>query len=195
MSSPEFIIFTGPMFSSKTTKLLACLERYKYQKRTIHAFKPKIDDRYSRTEISTHSGWRQPARNIATGGELLVWAHSKLNRKEKCDIIAVDEAFMIPDIGTALISLYRSGLTIVVSSLDMSSNCNPFDEMSVMFPYATRVEKCTAVCTTCGADAPYTHRKDKSGEEIAVGGAEMYEPRCWIHHEFGNYRDIKEDER
>tara|TARA_Y100001973_G_scaffold21684_1_gene32210 strand:+ start:21 stop:587 length:567 start_codon:yes stop_codon:yes gene_type:complete len=188
MINPEFIIFTGPMFSSKTTKLLACLERYKYQKRTIHAFKPQIDDRYSETEISTHSGWRQPAQNIANGGELLVWARSKMIREEPCDIIAVDEAFMIPDIGTALISLYRSGLTVVVSSLDMSSNCNPFDEMGVMFPYATRVEKCSAVCTVCGADAPYTHRKVKGKEEIAVGGAEMYEPRCWKHHEIGGLR-------
>lgn len=189
MTNPEFIIFTGPMFSSKTTKLLACLDRYKYQKRTIHAFKPQIDDRYSESEISTHSGWRQPARNIANGGELLVSIRSLMIRKEPCDVIAVDEAFMIPDIGSALISLYRSGLTVVVSSLDMSSNCNPFDEMQVMFPYATRVEKCTAVCTVCGSDAPYTHRKVKGDQEIAVGGAEMYEPRCWNHHEISNRRE------
>ena len=188
MNNPEFIIFTGPMFSSKTTRLLACLERYKYQKRTIHTFKPQIDDRYSTSEISTHSGWKQPAMNIANGGELLVNIRAMLNRGDKCDIIAVDEAFMIPNIGTALINLYRSGLTVVVSSLDMSSNCNPFDEMTMMFPYATRIEKCSAVCTICGADAPYTHRKVKGGTEIAVGGSEMYEPRCWTHHEIGSLR-------
>jgi thymidine kinase len=183
MNNPEFIIFTGPMFSSKTTKLLACLERYKYQKRTIHAFKPLIDDRYSEHEISTHSGWKQPAQNIRTGGDLLIWAKNMMAKGERCDIIAVDEAFMIPEIGPALISLYMSGLTIVVSSLEMSSSCNPFKEIVALFPFSTKIEKCSAVCTICGSNAHYTHRKTSDKAEIAVGGEEMYEPRCWQHHE------------
>ena len=58
--------------------------------------------------------------------------------------------------------------------------------MVVKLPYATRVEKCAAVCTVCGSDAPYTHRKVKGEQEIAVGGAEMYEPRCWRHHEISS---------
>jgi len=185
MNNPEFIIFTGPMFSSKTTKLLACLERYKYQKRTIHAFKPMIDDRYSDHEIATHSGWKQEAQNIRTGGDLLIWAKRMMERGEECDIIAVDEAFMIPEIGPALISLYMSGLTIVVSSLEISSSCNPFKEIAALFPFATKIEKCSAICTICSADAHYTHRKTNHKAEIAVGGEEMYEPRCWKHHEIG----------
>ena len=56
MISPEFIIFTGPMFGSKTTKLLAAVDRYVYQNKVIMAFKPKLDDRYSGGEISTHNG-------------------------------------------------------------------------------------------------------------------------------------------
>ena len=43
MISPEFIIFTGPMFGSKTTKLLAAVDRYVYQNKVIMAFKPKLD--------------------------------------------------------------------------------------------------------------------------------------------------------
>lgn len=183
MSNPEFIIFTGPMFSSKTSRLLACLERYKYQKRTIHAFKPLIDDRYSENEISTHSGWKQPSQNIRTGGDLLVWAKNKMDLGEQCDVIAVDEAFMIPDIGPALISLYMSGLTIVVSSLEISSSNKPFKEIAALMPFATKIIKCSAVCTICGKNAHYTHRKTNHKAEIAVGGEEMYEPRCWEHHE------------
>ena len=49
------------MFGSKTTRLFAVLDRYKYQKRKIIAFKPSIDARYSKTKISTHSGASMPA--------------------------------------------------------------------------------------------------------------------------------------
>ena len=39
--APEFIIFTGPMFGSKTTRLLAAVDRFRYQNRNVIAFKPK----------------------------------------------------------------------------------------------------------------------------------------------------------
>ena len=56
VTDPDFIIFVGPMFGSKTTRLLAAIDRYRYQKKNVVAFKPRMDDRYSSTEISTHSG-------------------------------------------------------------------------------------------------------------------------------------------
>ena len=51
-----------------------------------------------------------------------------------------------------------------------------------MLPWATKIEKCPAVCTICGKDAFYTYRKVDSLSEIEVGGSELYEPRCWGHH-------------
>ena len=43
-------MFVGPMFGSKTTRLIAALDRYKYQGKRIAAFKPFIDERYSKNE-------------------------------------------------------------------------------------------------------------------------------------------------
>ena len=48
---------------------------------------------------------------------------------------------------------------------------------------STKIKKCPAVCTLCGQDAYYTYKKVKSLDEIAVGGADLYEPRCWHHHD------------
>ena len=39
---PEFRIYTGPMFGSKTTKMLTVLERASYQNKKVIAFKPKL---------------------------------------------------------------------------------------------------------------------------------------------------------
>ena len=97
-------------------------------------------------------------------------------------IIVVDEAFMIKDSGTILPYLYSIGYTILTSTLQLSASCKPFDEVEKIMPWATRIEKCPAVCTTCGKDAFYTCRKVENLEEIAVGGADLYEPKCWKHH-------------
>ena len=179
MISPEFIIFTGPMFGSKTTKLLAAVDRYVYQNKVIMAFKPKLDDRYSGGEISTHNGGSLKAVTVNSG--LDVERHV-LGAEEKVDIIAVDEAFMLDGIANSLIKLFQMGKTIVVSSLQLSASCSIFEEVRDMMPFATKIEICPAVCTITGRDAYYTHRKYANMSEIEVGGAELYEPRCWEHH-------------
>jgi len=179
LSNPEFIVYTGPMFGSKTSRLLSTLEKYKYQHKKVVVFKPLIDDRYSPSEVVTHGGWKVPAVCIKSGADIL---EHLTNLDENPHVIAVDEAFMIPGIAESLIWLYKSGFTIVVSSLEMSYSGKPFHEIEKMLVWSTHVEKCTAVCTVCGRDAHYTHKKQTNGEEIEVGGAELYEPRCYSHH-------------
>jgi thymidine kinase len=76
----------------------------------------------------------------------------------------------------------------------MASNGKPFPEMTQMLPWATKIEKCTAVCTVCGRDAFYTHKKLLGGDEhvVQVGGSELYEPRCFEHHLQVNARSTGE---
>jgi thymidine kinase len=170
-----FTIYTGPMFSAKTTSLLSTLDRYKYQGKKLVAFKPRLDDRYSAENISTHGGWKIPAVCVKTGSDIL----EKLADLDfNPQVIAVDEAFMISGVAEVLIWLYRSGYTIVVSSLDLSATGKPFDEVEKMLPWATKIEKLSAVCVVCNKDAFYTYKKQTGGDEIEVGGCELYEPRC-----------------
>lgn len=177
MVSPKFIVFCGPMMSSKTTRLLAAIDRFKYQNKKIIAFKPKLDSRYTPDEICTHSGGKIQAIIIDNGSEIANYIIDK-----DPDIIAVDEAFMIDGIADALIKCFRQGKTILVSSIELSSSCNVFTEIEKILPWATEIQKCTAVCVSCGEDAPYTYRKIENINEIVVGGSEIYEPRCWKHH-------------
>mgnify|MGYP003665069797 CR=1 FL=1 len=183
---PEFIIYTGPMFGSKTTRLLATVDRFKYQNREILAFKPKLDERYSTTEICTHSGGKLLASVVKSGLEIVKCVD---DHKNNVDVVAVDEAFMIEGVSDALLHLFRAGKTIVVSSLQLSATGNVFDEVMKMMPWATKIEVCPAVCPITGFDAYYTHRKFNNMSEITVGGSELYEPRCWFHHGFMNQLD------
>lgn len=179
---PRFVLYVGPMFSGKTTSLLAELDRYKFKNKKILLVKPKIDERYSQSKVCTHSGQSMDSISINylddfEGMNLLDY-----------DVLAVDEAFMIPGISTFLLSLYAQGVTVIVSSLELSSSLQPFTEIERMMSYATEVYKCTSICGKegCYEDAYLTYKLEgvgkKASGEIEVGGAEMYEPRCHAHH-------------
>tara|TARA_Y100000310_G_scaffold91181_1_gene88495 strand:+ start:14892 stop:15455 length:564 start_codon:yes stop_codon:yes gene_type:complete len=179
LENPQFVIFTGPMFGSKTTKLLGLLDRLNYQKKKVAVFKASLDDRYSKSEIITHSGSTQPAVCISSGADMLEYL---ANHSEVYEAVAVDEVFMIDGIADVLIWLYRTGTSVFVSSLTFSSACDVFPEMEKILPWATKIEMCPAVCTTCGSDAFYTYKKRDDGKMISIGGDDLYEARCWNHH-------------
>lgn len=181
MSSAEFVIFTGPMFGGKTSRMLAALDRAKYQCKNIKAFKPRMDYRYEDEKIVTHMGHQWNAVCVSDGAEIL-------NSVGSADIVAVDEAFMIDGVADALIELYRKGKTVFVSTIQLSAAGLVFSEVQKMFPWATRIEVCPAVCSCCSKDAYYTVAKVSGLSHIEVGGAETYEPRCREHTPF-----LKED--
>ena len=181
MQDPTFVIFTGSMFSGKTSKLLAALDRAKYQNKKIVVFKPKIDNRYAKSDIVTHTGSRWPAIAISAGHEMIDWV-------QDANVVAVDEAFMIEGIAECLISLFKQGKTILVSSIQLSATGKVFEEVRDMMPWATKIDVCPAVCPETGKDAYYTIRKiaslDELASELEVGGSNVYLPACWEKAQF-----------
>ena len=177
MKSPELKIFTGPMFGGKTTRMLAALERYQYQNRSTILFKPSIDKRYSEQKVVTHKGQEHTSILVSSGAEIL-------DHGSDADVIAVDEMFMIPGSASSLIELFGKGKTILVSTLQLSSEpfgYKAFGEVQELMPWATSIEVCPAVCSQCDRDAFYTQRIGSQPKQILVGGAEAYQPVCWKH--------------
>jgi len=172
----EFIIFTGPMFGGKTSRMLSQLERAKYQKKIIRLFKPTIDSRYSTESVVSHNGKRWISHNVEKGEDIV-------KQVARAEVVAVDEAFMIPGCAEILIDLFKEGKSIYVSSLQLSSKGLVFEEIAKMMPWATKIEICPAVCY-CGEDAYYTVPLTQNREPIGVGGSDNYEPRCKEHTHF-----------
>ena len=180
----EFCVFVGPMFGGKTTKLLSAVDRYRYQKRDIFAFKPKIDQRYQKEKIVTHWGGKLEAQLLDDARD--IFTYGVITNSQP--VIAIDEAFMLKGAGEVLPQLFREGATIIVSTLQISSDGEPYPEVAGFLPYATKIEVCPAVCTVCGNDAYYTEKVGgRSDHGIEIGGAEMYHPRCFKH--FSYYAD------
>ena len=183
---PNLKMYVGPMFSGKSTKLLEQVDRYQIAKKNVFCVKPAMDTRYSdEGYIVTHNDAHLKCHMVSNGSQLIK-AFEKVNNEKKIDVIAVDEAFMIDDVAESLLNLfYTYKIDVLVSSIDMSASKIPFESISTLLSHATRVKKCKAVCTVCGADASYTLRKFKLGEsekQIRVGGTDLYEPRCLKHH-------------
>jgi thymidine kinase len=70
--------------SSKTTRLLAAIDRFRFQNLKVVAFKPKLDRRYTPEEISTHNGGKISAVLVSSGDEIL--RHAELTNP---DVVAV----------------------------------------------------------------------------------------------------------
>jgi len=179
---PEFVIFTGPMFGGKTTRLLSVLERYKLRQKKIYTFKPLKDTRFEVLGkcIITHRGYETNSIPIESADDILEYLSK---RRVTSGVVAVDEAFMVAGLADVLIGLFRKGFTVLVSSIQLSSDGTPFEEVSKMMPWATKIEVCPAVCPITGKDAYYTYRKTDETEAIVVGGIETYEPRCFETHD------------
>jgi len=165
------------MFGGKTTRMLAALERYRYQNKSTILFKPKMDNRYSDSKVVTHKGQEHTSVLVRTGAEMF-------ERATEHDVVAVDEMFMIPGSARACFDLYRQGKTILISTLQLSSQptgYTAFEEVKGIMPWATSIEVCPAVCAKCDRDAYYTERLCKEEKEVLVGGAEAYQPVCYKH--------------
>ena len=180
----ELLLYTGPMFSSKTTRLLSRIDRCKYQKKKVASFKPEMDDRYTvENKIVTHGDTYANCYTVPNGQEIL----AVVAQLEDVDAVAVDELFMIPDAADACVELFKRGYDVFVSSIELSYLGTPFEEVLKIMPFCTEIVKCTAVCSVCQADARYTFKKVESLSSegnIQVGGSEIYEPRCQLHYNY-----------
>jgi len=178
----SLILYTGPMFSSKTTKLLMQADKRYYQKKKVIAFKSRMDDRYSsQGEIVSHNLGKIPAFLVSTGEEIIKKISECLADKKEIDCVLIDELFLIQGGSQACLTLFKKGYDVVVASIDLSFEGKPFDEVKEVMPYCTRIVKCKAVCPVCGEDARYTYRKIDDKSEILVGADDIYEPRCQLH--------------
>ncbi len=180
----EFLLYTGPMFSSKTTRLLSRIDRCKYQKKKVVSFKPKMDERYTvENKIVTHTDRYIDCFAVESGDEIL----NTVSTIDEFDSVAIDEMFMIPGSSEACIALFKKGYDVYVSSIELSYKGIPFEEVLNVMPYCTQIVKCSAVCAVCQKDARYTYKKIESvnaESNIEVGGSEIYEPRCQLHHNY-----------
>lgn len=177
-------VICGCMFAGKTEELIRRINVLSYARKNILVFKPKIDDRYSTTEIASHAGSKVSCIVISEAKEIL----NHVNYDT--DVVAIDEVqFFDEDVVDICEYLADSGLRVMVAGLDKDFRGEPFGVLPDLLTRAEFVTKLTAVCAKCGAPATRTQRiingKPASFNDpiVLVGAKEAYEPRCRHCHE------------
>lgn len=180
ITNPGWIeVITGPMFAGKSEELIRRIRRLEYAKKKVLVIRPKIDNRYSDTDVVSHDQHHAKAVTVSSSKEILPFL------KEPLDAIAIDEAQFL-DIGLVDIcdSLANKGVRVIVAGLDTDFRGDPFPVMAALLSKCEFVTKLTAICVVCGAPATMTQRivngvPAKSDEPtVKVGAGDSYEPRC-----------------
>jgi len=165
-------VICGPMFSGKTEELIRRLTRAQIAKQKVEIFKPKIDTRYAKTEIVSHSRLTIPSRLVDNPWEILEHARD-------AEVVGVDEAqFLGLDLVTVVQTLADQGKRVICAGLDTDYRGLPFEPVPQLLCVAEYIDKTLAVCMQCGNPAKHTQRIVASTERILVGEYEAYEPRC-----------------
>jgi thymidine kinase len=166
-------VICGPMFSGKSEELIRRLRRAQIARKRVQVFKPAIDDRYSSTEIVSHSDFRIPAETVSKAGEIL----SKVDWRTQ--VIGIDEPNLIAEGLTEVCQqLADSGKQVIVAGLDTDYMGRPFPPIPDLLCLAESITKTLAICIRCGNPAKHTQRLVDAGDLIVVGAAGMYEARC-----------------
>ena len=172
-------VICGPMFAGKTEELIRRTNRLEYAKKKYLVFKPTIDDRYSTTEIVSHSNYRKNSISVKHSSEILSYVTDDIQA------VVVDEAqFFDMDIINVCEWLANRGLRVICGGLDSDFKGSPFPVMANLLARAEHITKLTAMCNVCGDPATRTQRiidgqpAYEDDPIVLVGAKEAYEPRC-----------------
>ncbi len=165
-------IIAGCMFSGKTEELIRRLRRATIAKQRVKIFKPKIDNRYSSSDIVSHSEQSLPSILIEDINDVLKYSNES-------NVIGIDEAqFFNNDIIKVCNKLANDGKRVIVAGLDQDYQGIPFEPMPQLLAIAEYITKTLAICVNCGNPADKTQRKILSPERVVVGASDIYEARC-----------------
>lgn len=176
-------VITGPMFAGKSEELIRRVRTLSYTKKRIVTFKPRIDNRYSADNISSHAGNRYQAIVVSSVDEM------RQHLSPRPDVVAVDEVqFFDSSILDLVQELADQGTRVIVAGLDLDFRGEPFSFMPSLLAKAEFVTKLSAACTICGGAATRTQKMIDGKPApfdspiIQIGASESYEARCRHHH-------------
>jgi len=165
-------VIAGCMFSGKTEELIRRLRRAEIARQNVKIFKPKIDTRYSKDYIVSHSEQSLPSLLIKEIKEII-------EQSKDAHVIGIDEAqFFSNEIVDISNELANNGKRVIVAGLDQDYRGVPFGPMPQLLAIAEYITKTLAICVVCGNPADKTQRKITSSELVVVGASDIYEARC-----------------
>ncbi|MBQ9313407.1 MAG: hypothetical protein IJ220_00135 [Clostridia bacterium] len=170
----EIVVYTGPMFASKSGRLINMYEKCKYAKRNVLAFKPKMDNRFGEDVIVARKiETTIPAINILNVAELLNY---------DAEIYIIDEFEFLEGDVSIIQDMANEGKIFHIAGLDMTAEGKPFGLMPDILAIADQVMKEVASCVDCGSfRATHSFYLGRKNKDIVIGDNEYIAlcRSCW----------------
>jgi len=175
-------LVVGPMFSSKSTYLLSKIRKFNVIERSCLIVSWKGDTRSDR-HLKTHDNEKITSSiNVTHLSELL----EKENELQNHEEIVIDEGHFFSDLSDVVLKLlFKYKKNVIVGSLFMDYNNDPFEEIMKLMPFANNVKFKYALCKSCknGTKASHTKKTNLTHKDrIEVGDSELYTPVCTYHY-------------
>lgn len=176
-------VICGSMFCGKTEELIRRVRRAIIARQTVQVFKPELDTRYARQQVTSHTGDNHDAQPVKSSAVLRAAIHPDTT------VVALDEAqFFDSGIIAVAEELAAQGIRVIIAGLDLDFRAEPFGPMPYLMSIAEEVTKLRAICVVCGEYACRSQRLVNGRPAhyddpiIMVGAQETYEARCRQHH-------------
>ena len=184
-------IILGPMFASKTTRLVEIYKQCVFCDISVAVINHSIDNRYDEELLSTHDHIKIPC--IKTERLFDLWTDNidmesnienvpRIRDKFKVassSVILINEGQFFPDLEEFVKILLSHDKKIYICGLDGDFERKKFGQILDLIPLCDKVTKLTSLCSLCKNGTPGIFSKRISSEkEQTVVGSDNYIPVC-----------------
>jgi thymidine kinase len=194
---PSLYFKYAAMNSGKSTQLLQA--HYNYQERGMQpvAMTAKLDDRYATGRITARIGLDLEVDTFSATTD--IFAHIQRKAKEQpIDALLIDEAQFLSEAQVFQCARIVDELDIPVLCYGLKTDFmgRLFTGSEALLRLADNLEEIKTICW-CGKKATQTARVTqdgqvvRAGQQIAIGGNDMYTSLCRKHFMLGEARAVK----
>ena len=161
-------VFTGPMKSGKSQKIINEAYRQIIAGKKIQMFKPKLDTREQEC-VADRNGNKLMAVNIQDMNEI---------ENYDADVYIIDEFQFLKGNVNVIQNMASKGKKFFIAGLYLTAVEKPFGKMGDLMCVSDNVQMLTSICEICKNDnAIYTYCKEHKDGDILVGDSQ-YLPVC-----------------
>jgi len=178
------------MNAGKSIELIKVAYNYEERGKRVLTLVPSVDDRYGNGVITSRIGIQREAIMVADDTNILELFLSE-NTKGKIDCVLVDECqFLKKHHVQELVEIVDScDVPVLAYGLKNDFRNELFEGSYYMLVYADKIEEIKTICW-CGRKATMVARVVdgkfvKQGEQVLVGGNDMYVSLCRKHYNDG----------
>ena len=185
------------MNAGKSIELIKVAYNYEERGKQVLTLIPSVDDRYGVGVITSRIGIQREALVVNEDTNILE-LYIRENEKRKIDCVLIDECqFLKKHHVQELVEIVDScDVPVLAYGLKNDFRNELFEGSYYMLIYADKIEEIKTICW-CGRNATMVARVIdgrvvKQGEQVVIGGNDMYVSLCRKHYNDGRFCENKQ---